>query len=219
MAAKWKIPTERGWTFVSFLVMIFFGPGIGMLVPLKVQSLGLSGAWLGACEVGLSLGLLLGSLGGSAWLAERVGRFRASTGAVLGEGLSLALLGWTHQPWLLVVALTLIGACVATVQTVGHTHRMLAMPQNFRARMTSVNMMVMQVAGVLGPGLAGVGLAMWHVDQVYLAFGAGLFLVGLGYRWVPGYRRFLGLPHDAAAGFYGREYPALFDAKAREKRV
>jgi MFS family permease len=218
MLAKWKIPTERGWTFVSFLVMIFFGPGIGMLVPLKVQSLGLSGAWLGACEVGLSLGLLLGSLGGSAWLAARVGRFRASTGAILAEGLSLSLLGWTHQPWLLVVALALIGGCVATVQTVGHTHRMLAMPQDFRARMTSVNMMVMQVAGVLGPGLAGVGLAVWHVDHVYLAFGAGLFLVGLGYRWVPGYRRFLGLPHDEAAGFYGREYPALFKAGARKER-
>lgn len=34
------------------VVMIFFVPGIGMLVPLKVQSLGLSGAWLGACEAG-----------------------------------------------------------------------------------------------------------------------------------------------------------------------
>lgn len=81
LAAKWKIPTERGWTFVSFLVMIFFVPGIGMLVPLKVQSLGLSGAWLGACEAGLSVGMLVGSLGGSMWVAKRVGRFRASTSA------------------------------------------------------------------------------------------------------------------------------------------
>lgn len=213
LAAKWKIPTERGWTFVSFLVMIFFVPGIGMLVPLKVQSLGLSGAWLGACEAGLSVGMLLGSLGGSSWVAERVGRFRASTGAIFGEGLSLALLGFTHQPWLMVAALTVVGGCIATVQTVGHTHRMLAMPQNFRARMTAVNMMVMQVAGILGPGLAGVGLAAFDVDQVYIAFGAGLFLVGLGYRRVPGYRRFLDMPHDEAAGFYGREHPALFGAK------
>jgi MFS family permease len=98
---------------------------------------------------------------------------------------------------------------------VGHTHRMLATPQHFRARMSAVNMMVMQVAAVLGPGLAGAGLAVWHVDQVYLACGVGLFVVGLGYRRVPGYRRFLSLPHDEAAGFYGREHPALFDAGAR----
>ncbi len=210
LAAKWKIPTERGWTFVSFLVMVFFGPGIGMLVPLKVQSLSLSGAWLGACEAGLSVGMLVGSLGGSGWVADKVGRFRASFGAILCEGLMLALLGFTHQPWLMVAALTVIGGCVMTVQTVGHTQRMLAIPQDFRARMISVNMMVMQVAAVLGPGLAGVGLARLHVDQLYMAFGAGLFLVGLGYQRVPGYRRFLELPHNEAAGFYGREHPDLF---------
>ena len=215
LAAKWLIPTERGWTLVSFLVMIFFVPGIGMLVPLKVQSLALSGAWLGACEAGLAGGMLLGSLGGSMWLAEKLGRFRASFGAILSEGLLLVLLGVTHQPWLMVTALTLIGACVMTIQTVGHTHRMLAIPQDFRARMMAVNMMVMQVAAVLGPGLAGAGLAAFHVDQVYVACGVGLFLVGLGYRRVPGYQRFLDLPHDEAAGFYGREHPALFEAGAR----
>lgn len=217
LAAKWKIPTERGWTFVSFLVMIFFVPGIGMLVPLKVQSLSLSGAWLGACEAGLSVGMLLGALGGSQWVADKVGRFRASVGAILGEGVALVLLGLTHQPWVMVAALTLIGTCVMTVQTVGHTHRMLAIPQDFRARMVAVNMMVMQVAAVLGPGLAGAGLALFHVDQVYLACGVGLFLVGLGYQRVPGYRRFLNLPHDEAAGFYGREHPALFGTEARRE--
>jgi MFS family permease len=130
---------------------------------------------------------------------------------------ALVLLGLTHQPVLMVVALTMIGLCVMTVQTVGHTHRMLAMPQDFRARMVAVNMMVMQVAAVLGPGLAGAGLALFHVDQVYVACGVGLFLVGLGYQRVPGYRRFLNLPHDEAAGFYGREHPALFVTEARRE--
>lgn len=219
LAAKWLIPTERGWTFVSFLVMIFFVPGIGMLVPLKVQSLSLSGAWLGACEAGLSLGMLLGALGGSNWLAERVGRFRASFGAILCEGLSLALVGATHRPWLLVAAFTLMGGCIATVQTVGHTQRMLAMPQDFRTRMMAVNMMVMQVAGVLGPGVAGLGLAAFHIDELYLAFGAGLFLVGLGYRRVPGYQRFLDMSHAEATGLYAREHPALFGTGARSEPV
>ena len=38
-------------------------PCVTLLVPLKVQSLGLSAAWLGWCEAGLSLGMLVGSLG------------------------------------------------------------------------------------------------------------------------------------------------------------
>lgn len=210
LAAKWQIPMERGWSFVSFLVMVFFVPGVGMLVPLKVQSLGLSGAWLGACEAGLSMGMLLGSLGLSVRIAARTGRFNASFGAILGEGLCLMVMGLTHQPWLLVLAFTGFGLCIATVMMVGHTHRMLAMPPDFRARMTAVNMMVMQVAGALGPGLAGLGLMRWHVDQVYLLFGLGLFVVGLGYMRVPGYRQFLNLPHDQAQGLYGREHPQLF---------
>lgn len=210
LLAKWHIPLERGWTFVSFLVMIFFTPAIGMLVPLKVQSLGLSAVWLGACEAGLSLGMLLGSLGGSVWLSHRIGRFRASYGAILLEGLSMLVIGWSHQPLLIVLCFALLGGCIATVQMVGQTHRMLAMPQAFRARMTAVNMMVMQVAGVLGPGLAGLSLLHGRVDGVYLLFGAGLFLVGLGYRWVPGYREFLDLPHAQAEGRYARDYPALF---------
>jgi MFS family permease len=210
LAAKWHIPMERGWTFVSFLVMIFFVPGIGMMVPLKVQSLGLSAAWLGACEAGLSIGLLLGALGGSGWVAQRTGRFRASVGAIFCEGLSLAVMGFTHQPVVMVAALLMVGVSISTVQMVGHTHRMLAMPQDFRARMTAVNMMVMQVAAVLGPGLAGVGLATLHIDRVYMAFGAGLFLVGVGYLRVPGYREFLDMPHDEATGLYARRYPRLF---------
>lgn len=210
LAAKWQIPLERGWSFVSFLVMVFFVPGVGMLVPLKVQSLGLSGAWLGACEAGLSAGMLLGSLGLSSRLAERVGRFNASFGSILGEGICLMVMGATHLPWLMVLAFAGFGFCIATVTMVGHTHRMLAMPPDFRARMTSVNMMVMQVAGMLGPGLAGLSLTGLHVDQVYLLFGLGLFVVGLGYTRVPGYRQFLNLPHDQAQGLYAREHPRLF---------
>jgi MFS family permease len=210
LAAKWKIPMERGWTTVSFLVMVFFSPGIGMLVPLKVQSLALSGAWLGACEAGLSAGMLLGSLGGAGWIARHTGRFNASFCAILGEGLCLMLMGFTHQPLVMVLAFTLFGLCIATVVMVGQTHRMLAMPADFRARMTAVNMMVMQVSGTLGPALAGLGLSYLHVDHLYVAFGVGLFVVGLGYLWVPGYRDFLNLPHDEAQGLYGREHPQLF---------
>jgi MFS family permease len=211
LAAKWHIPMERGWTFVSFLVMIFFTPGIGMLVPVKIQSLQLSGAWFGACEAGLSIGLLFGAMGGAIWLANRVGRFRASFSAILCEGLCLAIMGLTHSPVVLVFAFFLFGACVSTVQMVGQTHRMLAMPAEFRSRMTAVNMMVMQVGGIVGPAIASGGLGIMSVDGVYFAFGVALLCVGLGYTLVPGYREFLSLSHDDAKDRYAREHPHLFN--------
>lgn len=210
LRAKWQIPLERGWTFVSFLVMVFFTPGIGMLVPLKVQSLGLSALWLGGCEAALSAGMLVGALGGSVAVARRIGRSRASIGAILCEGVCLLVVGLAHWPVLLLPAFALVGFCISTVQMVGQTHRMLAMPQAFRARMTAVNMMAMQVAGVIGPGLAGSLVAGAGVHWAYAACGVGLFCVGLGYLKVPGYRAFLDLPHEQAEGHYVREHPALF---------
>lgn len=216
LAAKWHIPMERGWTFVSFLVMIFFTPGIGMLVPVKIHSLQLSGAWFGACEAALSVGLLFGAMGGAIWLAERVGRFQASFSAILCEGLCLAIMGLTHSPVVLVFAFFLFGACVSTVQMVGQTHRMLAMPAEFRSRMTAVNMMVMQVGGIIGPAIASGGLGIMSVDGVYLAFGIALLCVGLGYTLVPGYREFLSLSHDDAKDHYARKHPHLFNCVNQE---
>ncbi|MDK2126721.1 MFS transporter [Parachitinimonas caeni] len=214
IAAKWQIPMERGWTATSFCVMLFFGPGIGMLVPVKIQSLGLSGAWLGGCEAALSCGMLLGMLGGAKFVSERIGRFWASSGAILLEGLSLMLAGYTHTAWLLPLAYFLIGFGIANVQMVGHTHRMLATPENFRSRMTAVNIMVMQIASTLGPAIAGFGLALGNVHQVYLVFGVCVFICGLMYQRVPGYRHFLGLDHEAVKGWYAQQHPHIFSAGA-----
>lgn len=210
MRAQWRVPVERGRNAVSFLVMVCFGPAIGMLVPLKVQSLGLSGSWFGACEASLSLGMLAGALGCSAWLAERFGRFGASIGAIMAEGLALALIGYTATPILLVIGFAVTGMGVSVVVLVGQTHRMLAIPDHFRARMTAVSMMVMQIAGSLGPALAGIALGHFPVGPVYIGFGLLEFLCAFGYYWVPRYREFLSLDHAAVKGWFGREYPAAF---------
>jgi MFS family permease len=68
LRANWSVPIERGWILVNFLSWIFVFPALTMLVPLKVQSLGLSAVWLGLCEAALSLGMLLGSLGLAEWV-------------------------------------------------------------------------------------------------------------------------------------------------------
>src|SRR4051812_31315956 len=49
MRVNWAIPLERGWVLCNFVGALFLMPAVLMLVPLKVQSLGLSAAWLGGC--------------------------------------------------------------------------------------------------------------------------------------------------------------------------
>jgi MFS family permease len=210
--AKWIVPLERGWTLVNFLVWIFQGPAVGMLIPIKVQSLGLSGFWLGVCETALSLGLLLGSFRGSDALVNRFGRFNVRVGAAMCEGLALAASGWAHSPIVLVLALTCVGFANASMGLVGATHRSLAIPQNFRVRILAASMMTTQIAGILGPMIAGAALTHWAVSEVYTCFGLATCLLAFGFVLIPRSREFFALNHDQVKDWFRHEYPHAFDS-------
>lgn len=210
LRACWAMPLERGWTLVNFVGVLFMLPAFTMLVPLKVRDLGLSGAWLGAAEAGLSLGMLMGALGGSAWMAARIGRHATRVGATLAQGLGLALAGLAPEGWLLVLALFFVGLANSCGVLVGQTHRMLAIPQAFRARVNAVGMMSMTVAGAAGPALAGLALLQLSVPAVYASFGLLAACSALGFLLVPDFRTLLNLDHESARDWYARRHPELF---------
>jgi MFS family permease len=200
---------------VNFLSWIFLFPAFTMLVPLKVQSLGLSGAWLGFAEAGLSLGMLAGSLGVASWMVARFGRFWTRVGGAGVQGLALALAGATTSGAWLVAAFTVAGLMNAAMVLVGMGHRMLARPQAYRARMVSGVVSVTNVAQMIGPALAGVALLHAHVAAVFVAFGLMGALFALGLAVVPGYRAFMALDHEQVAGYYERHWPEAFRDSAR----
>ncbi|OAJ52217.1 MFS transporter [Paraburkholderia ginsengiterrae] len=210
--AKWIVPLERGWTLVNFLVWIFQGPAVGMLIPLKVQSLGMSGLWLGVCEAALSIGLLLGSFRGSDALVNRFGRFNVRVGAAMCEGLALAASGWVHSPIALVSALACVGFANASMGLVGATHRSLAIPQNFRVRILAASMMTTQIASILGPMIAGAALTHWAVGKVYTCFGLATCLLAFGFVLIPRSREFFALNHDQVKDWFRHEYPHAFES-------
>jgi MFS family permease len=211
MRVNWAIPMERGWVLTNFVGALFMMPCVLMLVPLKVQSLGLSAAWLGGCEAALSLGLLLGSLGPAAWWSRVQGRFATRVSAAACTGLALALAGWTTDRHVLVACFAAVGACSAATTLVGKTHRMLARPLAFRARMSAASIMMVQVSQTLGPALAGVALLHWSVRTVYVAFGLLSAASALGFFLVPGFRAFMALEHDEVDNWYGKTYPKVFE--------
>ncbi|MEP6502654.1 MAG: MFS transporter, partial [Betaproteobacteria bacterium] len=210
MRVNWAIPLERGWILCNFVTAIFMMPGVMMLVPLKVQSLGLSASWLGWCEAALSLGMLAGSLGPAQWWADLQGRFATRVTSSVVAGLALAGAGLTSDPRVLVAMFAILGVANAAMTLVGKTHRMLARPLAFRARMSAGAMMTTQVAMTLGPALAGIALAHWSVRTVYVAFGLLSALGSFGFFAVPGFRAFMALSHDEVDGWYGRTYPEAF---------
>ena len=208
--AKWRVPMERGWTAVNFVLWIFQGPAVGMLIPLKVHALGLGGGWLGNSLAALSLGVLAGSALGSQWLVARLGRYRVRVGLGMLEGLAFAAAGFSPSGGGLLVALVLGGFCNAAMSLVGATHRSLALPKDYRVRLSAVSSMSTQLAGAIGPALIGAALLRYSVDMVYGMAGLLMAASCLGYLWVPRFRAFLSLEHEQAADWYRREYPQVF---------
>lgn len=210
--AAWAVPTERGWTLVGLISTTLLLPGFTMLVPLKLQSLGLSGSWLGAVECGLALGMLSGALGGSLWAAKLLGRFRTRWVSTVLQGLGLALAGWTTQGWVIVLALFIVGFSNSCGVLVGQTHRTLAIPAHFRSRLNAVTMMSLQIASALGPALAGSWLKLATVSEVYIGMGLLGAASGIGLAFVPGLRQMMALDHEEVREWYARQHPQYFAA-------
>lgn len=213
MRVNWAIPMERGWVLCNFVGALFMMPGVLMLVPLKVQSLGLSAAWLGWCEAGLSLGMLAGSLGPAAGWTRWQGRFATRVSSAAVTGLALAVAGWTDDRHVLVATFVVVGVCNAAMTLVGKTHRMLARPLAFRARMSAAAIMSVQLSMTLGPAIAGVALMHWSVKIVYVVFGLLSAASALGFFLIPGFRAFMALEHAEVDNWYGKNYPKVFEGR------
>ncbi|PHV02934.1 MFS transporter [Iodobacter sp. BJB302] len=213
MRAKWAVPLERGWTLVNFLVWIFIGPAFILFIPLKIHSLGLSAAWLGACEASISTGMLLGSFNLSTRLINRFGRYRVRVFAAVSEGLILAFVGLCNEPLALIVAFACAGFANTLMVLVGATHRTLAIPKEFRLRISSVNKTSTQVAGAIGPALAGVALLHWQLPVVYTVFSLIAAVFACCFVFIPRSKEFFELNHEQVNDWYRKEYPSGFERK------
>jgi MFS family permease len=211
LKAKWRIPTERYWTILAFLINLLIIPVLGLLIPVRVSSLGLAPLWLALIEVALSIGLLLAALGGARMLSSYLHRGTAFIMAVVLLGLTTAFAGLTSIPHVLTAAYVVIGFCIATIQVLGQSQRTLACPSNYRGRFASSNLMVAEVATICSSALAAallLGLSKEH--YLYILFGFGLVLTGLAFLRVPGFVELIGLPADQVEGLYARKFPAAF---------
>jgi MFS family permease len=210
LRAKWRVRLDRWWTLTGALMMVFLIPATGMLLPLRLQSLGLQAGWFGACTAALSLGLLLGACGLADALIARVGRVRAVGAAVALCGLAIGSVGAFAWAPALVASFAAIGLCMSVTQLIGQTHRTLAVPGPFRARMAAAQLALSQVAAALAPVVAGLLLMRWEVSAVYVVSALAFVCSGLLLLAVPDLRPFLLLGHDQARDWYARQYPEAF---------
>ncbi|MEO9385576.1 MFS transporter [Chromobacterium phragmitis] len=211
LRVRWRIPLERSWALWGLLVMTAYFPMVITLLPIKLHQLGLPAIWLGACEAAASGGLLVGSL----WLTHRLlrhcSRPRARAFAMWGLAAVFLVVALTDHPYLMLAMFAIEGALLSVTMLVGQTHRTLAVPEAYRARVSAINVLVAKLGGMLGPALAGILLASWSLDAVYLFFALFHLLTVPPMLRLPGVNRFLSLSHDEAKDWYLRQHPEAFE--------
>lgn len=210
LRAKWGVPVDRWWTLTGALMMVSFLPATGLLLPLRLQALGLSGGWFGACGAALSVGVMAGVAGLAGALIRRLDRVRAMAAAIAVCGGAVGAVGLCDHPLALVALFALMGVCMSVTQLVGQTHRTLAIPEQFRSRMAAAQLTLAYLAAVAAPAAAGALLATWPVDVVYLWMAMGFLASGGLLLAIPELRPFLRLDHEQVKNWYGRRYPEAF---------
>lgn len=210
LRAKWGVPIDRWWTLTGALMMVFFLPATGLLLPLRLQALDLSGGWLGACHAGLSLGVMAGVAGLADALIRGLGRVRAIAAAIGVCAGAMAAVGACDHPLALVTCFALMGLCMSVTQLVGQTHRTLAIPAHFRSRMAAAQLTLAHLAATVAPAAAGMLLTQCRVDTVYLWMALGFIASGALLLAVPELGTFLRLDHEQVRNWYGRRYPRAF---------
>lgn len=210
LRAKWGVALDRWWTLTGALMMVFLLPATGMLLPLRLQALELSPAWFGACGAALSLGLLAGVAGLADALIARLDRVRAIGAAIAACGIAIGAIGRCDWPPGLPALFALIGLGMSVTKLVGQTHRTLAVPPDFRARMAAGQLTIAHLAATCAPLAAAALLRNGDIATVYLWLAAGFLGSGMLLLAIPGLRAFLRLDHREALGAYERMYPQAF---------
>lgn len=211
LRVKWLIPVERYWSILSLIFFSAFLPATGMLLPLQVKHLQLSGGWYGLVDVGYAAGLVFGFGYLTSNLNKLTGKALAGAASLFAVGIAFFATAFVTSPALLAATFFVAGTGFAVHNLNGQTARTLAIPPRFRVRLMSINVMLYQVASGAGAALAGLLLtAQPTPSPVYLICGATIAVVAIAFPLIPGYRQLLELHHEEADCFYQRHYPDLF---------
>ncbi|WP_083341043.1 MFS transporter [Chromobacterium amazonense] len=208
---RWRIPLERNWALWGLLTMTAYIPMVVTLLPIKLHQLGLPAFWLGACEAAASGGLLVGSLWFTHRLLQYCSRPRARAFAMWALAAVFLVVALTDHPYLMLAMFGIEGVLLSITMLIGQTHRTLAVPEAYRARVSAINVLVAKLGGMLGPALAGILLSRWSLDTVYLFFAVFHLVAVPPMLRLPGVNRFLSLNHDEAKDWYLKQHPEAFE--------
>lgn len=171
-------PALMGTLVAAAIAMLGVGAVNVLLVPLIVNDLHVSASWFGVVEFAQTSSMILsGSL--VAILASRIKPASIISGAMVGIGITLALLAAVSSIWHLLLILFLVGWIMTPMQASIATLMQTSVDDKLRGRTgASLNTLV-STASLVSMALAGVLAGGIGVRNVFLLGGAVVVLAGL----------------------------------------
>ncbi|ASP38714.1 hypothetical protein CHH28_08480 [Bacterioplanes sanyensis] len=202
---KWRMRLERDQLLVMALMNIMVTAFFLLLLPNLMrenegnvlaygiaQSAVAAGGWVTAA---FGIKLL------SRWLAKY---YLCSVGLLL---LSAGIIGASvSHSWLFYLSLFSAGFGFSLFSINGNSHRILALPDHLRARLSSFDMTVGAATRFIGLSLTGALLQVASSNDIIYGYGVLLLVLSLVMLAIPDYKEFMSLPHEQAENYYARKY-------------
>lgn len=171
-------PALMGTLVAAAIAMLGVGAVNVLLVPLIVNDLHVSASWFGVVEFAQTSSMILsGSL--VAVLASRIKPASIISGAMVGIGVTLALLAAVSSIWHLLLILFVVGWIMTPMQASIATLMQTSVDDKLRGRTGASLNTLISTASLVSMAMAGVLASGIGVRNVFLLGGAVVVLAGL----------------------------------------
>jgi len=208
----WKIPVEFWMTIVFALLNFIVGPIIVGLPVLVKQSRGLPPWFYGGLYSSISIGIIAGSL-----IVGRVCKIVwqdiVIMAGIIVMGIGFSLLPWMPGMLLPLLVMMFFGVGNAFTNIPATAQPLIAMPDRFRARTSSVSTFLCMVINPLGIAVSGIIIARYGVEATISICGILIILFAPLLYLIPNFSRFYRLEPKQAETFFTENYPEAFKAR------
>ena len=205
-ALKMSIPPERIIMIGGFIINSVSFSAIGLLLPMRIQSIDGHLAWLGITYAGFGLGSTIGGLYISNYLNNRFGSLFSSLFCVASSGVMFAFIGIFDNIYIICICLTFGGIFITSGGVIGAGRRILATPKKYRATFASISNVAVNLASIISPILSVFIAEYIGINNAYISFGVLTLIVSSSFLVSQNYRRLFTIPLDKIHKFYDIAY-------------
>jgi MFS family permease len=209
---KYTAKIDFYWGMISSWINFSLTPFITFTLPFFItQDMKKGVHYLGLNQSFFYIGMLLGSIWVLKFLNSILSKDKVCILAVFSMGFLMILVSITaiSFPEIVPFLMMLIGISIVLHNINGDTYKTLALPAEFRARVSAVNSLMTKLIVPVGTYVAGLAVIHYPTHHYILLSGLAIIAMAPCMLMIPGFKRFLRLPESEVEEVYLQLYPKL----------